>query len=145
MAFSTEMREELSRVPCEKQCCALAEIAGWLACGGLSYRGQNKYGLEIHTESAQGARRYFTMCRRWLNAGSEIRIAKTRQLGEHVSYTLTPADEDIPGMLAALDLTDEDEPFGMRSTLPGRCCARNAAGRVSARRNLAGGSVNNPE
>ncbi|MGI6172435.1 MAG: DNA-binding protein WhiA [Christensenellales bacterium] len=147
MAFSTDVRRELARVPCDRQCCALSEINGMvLASGGLSFRGQGRYGLEIRTKHNGIARRYYTMMRRWLNAGSDIRIAKTRQLGEHNRYILSPAAEDIPGMLSALDLLDEKQPFGMRS-VPDRAFLRRECCQTAFLRGafLAGGSLNNPE
>ena len=47
MSFSSDVREEIARVNCERQCCALAEMTGMaMSCGALSFRGLGRYALE---------------------------------------------------------------------------------------------------
>lgn len=147
MSFSTNVREELSHTAVRRQCCALAEIGGMvLGCGGLSYRGKNRYGLVIQTENSAVSGRYFSMCQRWLNAVCEIHAVKTQQLGERTRYVLIPKDEDIPGMLDKLGLLDGRAPFGMRSTLPDAMFAHDECIIAFLRGIfLACGTVGNPE
>lgn len=147
MSFSSDVRSELARVNCEKQCCALAEMAGMaLTCGALSFRGKGRYALEIVTESAAVARRYFALFKRWLNVDSEIRSVKSARLGGVARFTLTPFAEDLPGMLSALDLLDEGAPFGMRA-VPAEGLVQKECCQIAFLRGafLAGGSLNNPE
>lgn len=118
MSFSSNVREELARVEIPSQCCALAETgAAILGSGGLSFRGKDRYGLAIRTESAAVARRYFLCFKRYFNATCEIRAIKTNRLGERTRYELTPKEQEIPGILSALDLTDEHSLFGLRASL----------------------------
>lgn len=147
MSFSSDVREEIARVNCERQCCALAEMTGMaMSCGALSFRGLGRYALELNTESASVARRYFSMAKRWINVGSEIRSVKSSRLGGVARYTLTPEPADLSAMLGALDLLDEHAPFGMRA-VPDAALLKRECCRVSFLRGafLAGGSLNNPE
>ncbi len=147
MSFSSDVREELARSACEKDCCARAEMAAMaLSCGALSFRGAGRYQLTFGSESAAVARRYFLMAKEWLGVTGELRAVKTDRLGGRARYMLSFSNEDAQALIAALKLTDKNAPLGIRKTPHGDMLRRNCC-RVAALRGayLAGGSINNPE
>ncbi len=147
MSFSSDVREELARSVCDKNCCARAEMAGMaLSCGALSFRGAGRYQLTIGSESAAVARRYFLMAKEFLGVTGELRAVKTDRLGGRARYLVAFSDEDAQALITHLKLTDKSAPLGIRKTPHGDILRRNCC-RVAALRGayLAGGSINNPE
>ena len=147
MSFSSDVREELARSVCEKNCCARAEMAGMaLSCGALSFRGAGRYQLTIGSESAQVARRYFLMAKDLLGVTGELRSVKTDRLGGKARYLLAFSDADARVLMRELMLYSRSAPLGIRRT-PHRDLLTRSCCRVAALRGayLAGGSINNPE
>lgn len=117
--FVDAVREEVSKAPKKHECCAMAEIAAMvLSCGGLTYRGANRYGLMMHTENASVASRCLKLCEKFMSVQCTLQSAVSLKLGEHTRYEILPPDEDSYILLQKLGLLDESAPFGMRSTLP---------------------------
>lgn len=147
MSFSSDVREELARSGCDKNCCARAEIAGMaLSCGALSFRGAGRYQLTLGSESAAVARRYFLLAKDFLGVTGELRAVKTDRLGGKARYLVTFSDEDAQALISALKLVDPNAPLGLRKT-PHRDIIRRNCCRVAVLRGayLAGGSMSNPE
>jgi DNA-binding protein WhiA len=117
MHFVDAVREELSKAPRKRACCALAELAAMiLASGGLVYRGAGKYGVSIHTESAAAASRGMSLCERFLGVRLTLQSAVSQQLGTHIRYDACADDADADILLEKLHLLDPAGPFGMRTT-----------------------------
>ena len=147
MSFSSDVREELARTVADKDCCALAEMAGMaLSCGALSFRGAGRYQLTIGSESALVARRYFLMAKEHLGVTGELRSVKTDRLGGRARYLLGFSDEDANALMTALRLYSKSAPLGIRRT-PHGDLLRKSCCRVAALRGayLAGGSMSNPD
>lgn len=130
MSFTSDARLELLRVPVEKRCDAVAELSGaLLGCGGVSFRGQGKYGVTLQTESREILERYMALMKRFLGAETAMRTARTDRLGGQMVYALSPVAVSVPSVLSALHLLDMDQPFGIRvqpdeSILQQDCCRR---------------------
>ena len=62
MSFSSDCKEELCRVPCEKSCCRMAELAALYLClGSLSLLGQGRLSVRFTVESPAIARRIYRL------------------------------------------------------------------------------------
>ncbi len=147
MSFSSDVREELARSVCDKNCCARAEMVGMaLSCGALSFRGAGRYQLTIGSESAAVARRYFLLAKEFLGVTGELRAVKTDRLGGRARYLVSFSDEDAQTLISSLKLSDTNAPLGIRKT-PHREILRRNCCRVAALRGayLAGGSMSNPD
>lgn len=147
MAFSTQVRLELAKVPCEKKCCAVAELSGAaLVCGGLSFKGLGRYGLEVTLGGVDAAQRACSLFRRFLRCECALTEVRTARLGGLYRYAVTPPDHQLPQILKELRLLDKNQPFGLRAVpapeiLKNDCCRR-AFLRGAF---LAGGSTGDPQ
>jgi len=58
MSFTAEVKEELARVESARPCCARAELSALIRVEGtLHYTGNNRFRLEVATETAPVARK----------------------------------------------------------------------------------------
>lgn len=147
MAFSTQVRREIARVPVEKKCCARAELNAAVLCsGGLSFKGLGRYALAVYADSSETAQRYIELLRRFYHCQCALGRVETARLGGKVRYAVLPPEGEIPALLKALRLIDHGQPFGLRAVPEGEMlrqpCCRQAFLRGAY---LAGGSTGNPE
>lgn len=147
MSFSEDVRKELSHDKTERKCCVSAEMAtALIATGGLSYKGPGRYGLTVYADSMETARRYLVMFKKFYHIDCALRAVESNRLGGQTRYAVTPGERDVPGLLRALDLLDEERPFGLAVAPNGQLvkkdCCRVAFLRAAY---LAGGSMDNPE
>ena len=64
MSFSSEVKEELSHLPCEKEHCVIAELAAIICLSGtVTCSSSGAYRLDLYTENAAAARRFYTLIR----------------------------------------------------------------------------------
>ncbi|MBQ8971483.1 MAG: DNA-binding protein WhiA [Clostridia bacterium] len=147
MSFDTDVRQEISRIPCESQESACAELcAALLAADGIAYAGLVGYKVEFRSASGSIVRRHFNLLKQYLDINGEIRVSKTEALGGRTRYSLTVPPEDSSRLLEALALLDQNALLGYR-----RAPAEGAyRGEESIRSFLRGafmicGSVANPE
>ena len=130
MGFSTDAKSELMRTPCQKACCARAELnAFFLMAGNVSLRGFGSYALSMSSENAAVVRYAYTQLKQLTDVTPQLRTAKTTQLGEHVRYQLLLEGEDAWKVLSHLDLLDEKSLLGIRrepsrSLLKKECCRK---------------------
>ena len=62
MSFSSEVKEELSHLPSHEKHCAVAELAAIISfCGRVERSRDGEYSLELHTENAAVARRFYSL------------------------------------------------------------------------------------
>ncbi|MGJ4849588.1 DNA-binding protein WhiA [Bacillota bacterium Meth-B3] len=146
MSFSVEARKEAARVPCEKRCCALAELSGAaLGSGALTFKGPGRYALSLSVGGAFAAERYLRLFKRFLHCDCLMAAVKSSRLGGQVRYEVSPPENELPRVLKALKLLDKDQPFGMRSVpapelIQGECCKQAFLRGLF----LAGGSTGDP-
>ena len=147
MSFTSDTRLELARVPITRARDAAAELCGAaLSCGGLSYRGPNRYALRIQTESREILERHLSLFRRFLGVDATMRVQHTDRLGGQAYYVLSMDDANTDRAIAELRLTDPEQIFGIRqapdlalltSDSERRACFRGAF--------MLCGSISNPE
>lgn len=147
MAFSSDVRQEIARVPVTKRCCARAELCAAVLCsGGLSFRGMDRYGLVIHGVSEEIAGRYIGILRRFFRCQAALGTVETTRLGGVTRYQVIPPEEEVPRLLRELKLLDNSRLFGLRVT-PSREVLKEPCCRQAFLRGayLAGGSTGNPQ
>lgn len=100
MSFSSEVKNELSRLVPRKKCCMLAELSGFLrVTGSLRLAGGGKFKIVASTENAAIARHYKKLIKEYFdsNAGLEIGESmmpgKARAHGYRYSLTINPDEK----------------------------------------------------
>lgn len=147
MSFSSEVRLEVARTPCERACDARAELCAAVLVGsGLSYRGPGRYGVTISSESRELIERDMALMHRFLGVNSEMKALHTDRLGGQTFFQTSPAAASEAALLSELALLDPSAPFGMRTApdpaLIQKDCCRRAFLRGAM---LSGGMVSDPE
>ncbi|MEG2199349.1 MAG: DNA-binding protein WhiA [Anaerovorax sp.] len=89
MSFSANTKNELARLELEKQCCKLAEIAGFIRmCGAIRLSGGGKISVKITTENAAVARRYKRLMKDYFDAKAELLVGQAPILKKGHQYEL---------------------------------------------------------
>lgn len=90
MSFSTETKNELSRVEPEKKCCQLAEIAGFIrVAGSIRLVGGGRFKIVITTDNPAVARHYKKLIREYFQVETELEIGAAAALKKGHTYMLT--------------------------------------------------------
>lgn len=130
MSFASDVRGELGRVPVTDACCARSELtAALFCCGGIAWRGRNRYALTITAAEASTVRRYFGLLKQFYGVVGQIRTLSGDALNNQTRYQLAVPEAESLKLLKALDLLDEDALFGLRpvpvqETVRFSCCKR---------------------
>jgi len=150
MSFSSTTKNELSRLPIEDRCCAIAELAAIVRmCGTIQISGIGKINLKFGTENAAIARRIFTLLKMLYDTNIEVMVRKNRQLKKNNNYLIVINNtkitkkilEDV-GFLTNKDISFYDVSYEMPENLiKNRCCRRSYIRGAF----LGGGSISNPE
>lgn len=115
-SFSIQARQEITRDMCQWECCARAELAAALCIpGGVSFRGPGRYALTISTGIIGIARYYVSLIKKYFGVSTDVRIAKSAQLGDHTKYEIIIEGEEARTLMDRLGLYDENAFFGVRS------------------------------
>ncbi len=100
MSFSSDVKNELSRVDEPKKCCMLAEIAGFLRLSGtLGLAGGGKYFLRMTTEDPAIARLFVKRMKAYFGASSTLRVEENAPLKRGRVYELTIGPEEGSEMI----------------------------------------------
>lgn len=144
MSFSALTKEELTRLPKGKQCCALAELAALVRMDGtLQISAGQQYALNVVSESAPVARRIYRLAKDVLERPVDIVVRRKLRLKKNNSYMVRihlKGAEDLQ-TLGIFDQNAQVQP-GVAPDLVRHRCDRKAYLRGAF---LAGGSINNPE
>ena len=150
MSFSSTTKNELSRLPIEDRCFAIAELAAIVRmCGTIQISGIGKINLKFGTENAAIARRIFTLLKMLYDTNIEVMVRKNRQLKKNNNYLIVINNtkitkkilEDV-GFLTNKDISFYDVSYEMPENLiKNRCCRRSYIRGAF----LGGGSISNPE
>ena len=141
MSFSSEVKNELARLPQEGDCCIRAELSALLRMGGsLVLRGQN-FGLSFMTENAALARRMLSMIKHRFDVQTEVLVKRSVRLKKNNLYQLRllPSTETAR-LLSELELLPGADAENGKEILRTPCCRR-AFLRGAF---LAGGSISRP-
>ncbi len=130
MSFASDVRGELGRVPVTDACCARSELtAALLCCGGIAWRGRNRYALTITAAEASTVRRYFGMLKQFYGVVGQIRTLSGDALNNQTRYQLAVPEEESLKLLESLDLLEDGALFGLRpvpvdETVRFSCCRK---------------------
>lgn len=143
MSFSAVTKEELARIEVPKECCNLAELAVLVRMDGTLQISNQKYALNVVTESAPVARKIYRLAKTVLNLPVDIVVRRKLRLKKNNSY-LVKIYPKGPSDLQKLGLFDENGEIlpGISERLIKHRCDQKAYLRGAF---LAGGSINNPE
>jgi len=149
MSFSSDCKEELCRVPCDKACCRLAELAAlYMTLGALSLLGRSQLSVQFTVESPAVARRIFVLLQKEMQIVSQLHYVTHARFGGRRECVLTVGPTQAPKLLSRFSMleTDESGAYTLRSTAPrvkmGRDCCRRAFLRGAL---LGCGTLSNPE
>jgi DNA-binding protein WhiA len=127
MSFTSEVKDELSRVVPPKQCCPKAELAALVRVEGtLHITGNERFTLEIATETAPVARKAIKLLHGLYGLKTELTVRRS-VLHKTNNYLITIPSQ--PPLTASLqDLGVLDESLGIVYGIPSRltrrdCCA----------------------
>lgn len=150
MSFSSTTKNELSRLPIEDKCCAVAELAAIVRISGtVQLSGRKTINMKFTTENAAIARRIFTLLKTLYNVEVEVMVRKNRQLKKNNNYLIIVNNTNITKQILQDSgfFTDEESSYYTidyripKVLVENRCCRR-AYIRGAF---LGSGSISNPE
>ncbi len=145
MSFSTDVKNELARVPAEEDCCQLAELTALMRMGGtILISGRGHPGINFTTENPAVARKVLTLIKRNFPVRTEVMVSRGRRLKKRIIYVIkVVSSPQVSELLSQLGfLQGEHLNVASDRGLLRRPCCRRAYLRGAF---LGGGSVNKPE
>ncbi|MBN1776525.1 MAG: DNA-binding protein WhiA [Clostridiales bacterium] len=147
MSFSSDCKEELCRVPCDKSCCRMAELTALYLClGSLSLLGQGRLSVRFAVESPAIARRIYRFVQKETQIAAQLQYVTHARFGGTREYVLTIGPNDAPALLESFDMMTAGASPMLLSTTPNvrlnRACCRHAFLRGAI---LGCGTLVNPE
>lgn len=147
MSFSSEVKEELSRMTAQGRHCRIAELAAIISmCGRVLINEKEQYQIRIHTENVYVARKCFTLLRKSFNIKADVSVRQGRK--RNCLYTVAVNDKEAAyRILQAARLIDENQEIRedlsllSNQVIQMECCRR-AFLRGAF---LAAGSISDPE
>ncbi|WP_269077305.1 DNA-binding protein WhiA [Schnuerera ultunensis] len=133
MSFSSTTKNELSRLPIQNRCCAIAELAAIVRMSGtIQITGMKRISLKFGTENAAIARRIFTLLKILYNTDVEVMVRKNKQLKKNNNYLIIVNSMEITTKILedVGFLTDEDSSYYTidyktpENLIENRCCRR---------------------
>ena len=149
MSFSSQVKEELSYQMSSAMHCRMAELAAIISgCGKIIQDPQQGISINIHTENAAVARKYFTLLRKTYMIEARILVRSYIHVGKSRSYIVTVDNDTVARkILLSLKFMNaggaivEDYHIVNRMLLRKACCKRAFLRGIF----LAAGSMNAPE
>ncbi len=149
MSFSSDCKEELCRVPCDKACCRLAELSAlYMTLGALSLLGHGRLSVQFTVESPAVARRVFVLLQKEAQIVAQLHYVTHARFGGRRKCVLTVGPAQAPALLERLGMMDAgaDGAPTLRSTAPRVKLQRDCCRRAFLRGALLGcGTLTNPE
>ncbi|MDD3214202.1 MAG: DNA-binding protein WhiA [Eubacteriales bacterium] len=149
MSFSSDCKEELCRVPCDKSCCRLSELAAlYMTLGTLSLLGRGQLCVQFSMESPAIARRVFVLLQKETQIVAQLHYVTHARFGGRRKCVLTVGPHQAPALLGTLGMmeTDAEGATALRSTVPRVKLNRDCCRRAFLRGALLGcGTISNPE
>lgn len=95
MSFSSDIKNELAHFHAEKDCCKLAEIAGFIRmCGSISLTGFGKFTIYMPADSPAIARHYKMLVKEYFDVDAPIEIEEQGGLKSGKEYILKIGPEE---------------------------------------------------
>ena len=149
MSFSSDVKEELSHLPCGDQHCVIAELAAIISLSGVIDRSSSgDYRLDLYTENAAAARRFYTLIRSAFDIQPRVSARRHNYLKKSRTFRITvDRARDALTILKKAELINslgEIDEYHSRTYNPllQRTCCRRAYLRGAF---LSSGSVTDPE
>ena len=108
MSFTAEVKEELARVESARPCCARAELSALIRVEGtLHYTGNNRFRLEVATETAPVARKVIKLLHGEYALTTELTVRRS-VLHRSNNYLITAVSQPaLPDALRGVGILDE--------------------------------------
>lgn len=108
MSFTAEVKDELSRVETKRQCCPRAELSALVRVEGtLHFTGNERFRLEIATETAPVARKAIKLLHGLFDLNTELTVRRS-VLHRSNNYLITvPSQPKLAPALQDLGIVDE--------------------------------------
>ena len=149
MSFSSDCKEELCRVRCDKSCCRLAELSAlYMTLGALSLLGRGQLCVQFTTESPAIARRVFVLLQKEAQVASQLHYVTHARFGGRRDCVLTVGPHQAPALLTKLSMMEQSAEGApvLRGTTPRVRLTRDCCRRAFLRGALLGcGTLSNPE
>ena len=148
MSFSSDVKQELVRLPLGKSCCMLSELSALTrTSGSLSMQGRGRVLVSYRVENKGLARRLLLLLS-GLGLSPKAYYVQHARLGGRRTCVLTLGDRDSMTLLKALHMVEEDERGGLsfRRSVPRHPMTRQCCRRAFLRAAFLGaGSMNDPK
>lgn len=148
MSFSTETKNELSRMDIGDRALDIAELSAIIRLSGsLHFMGNMQIGLKITTELNSIARRVFKILKKEFEINTSITVNKNQMLKKNNSYVLTITPEmGASKLLVDLGILDNENTFITRNDISNKIVKEPEDAHAYIRGAfLGGGSINDPE
>ncbi|SEF59378.1 hypothetical protein SAMN05660865_00568 [Caloramator fervidus] len=150
MSFSSEVKNELSRIIEEKNCCQIAELAAIIRLSGIiNINAKQGLSFKINTENPATARKIFSLLKTLFEVHADILVKKNNILKKNNVYCIVVTSEmNSSEILKKVGILKElqDGSIGFNNKINGdlikRSCCKKAFLRGAF---LAAGSISNPE
>lgn len=148
MSFSSEVKEELSRLENHERHCTVAELSAIIRlCGKVVTDTSGRGSILLHTENVAVARRFYLLIRSLSSIRPEVAVRRHEYLKKNRYYVISIQGHEVisllkmTGIVNNLGQIDEEEPGPGFGLLQNTCCRR-AYLRGAF---LAAGSLTDPE
>jgi DNA-binding protein WhiA len=147
MSFSSQVKDEISRIPLDDKCCLLCELAAIIRIGGFfSLQKDGYHQVSLSTENASLARRIFINAIHAFDFHPSVITKKSRKLKKHNLYVLTMkgsfATRMALGDMGLVEVADAMGVFNPIESIAGNeCCIRSYLRGAF----MIGGSLSQPE
>ena len=129
LSFSSEVKDELSRISAERDC-ELAELAAIVRMSGSIQitGGGRTINIKITTESASTARRFIQLLKKFVEAEVEIVVLKEK-MKKHNLYEVTASASEMDDFLEKIGILFKKERFYIKDNIKSelirkRCCKK---------------------
>lgn len=136
MTFSSEVKEQLTRINTSKDCCNRVEFASFLRMSGnITFGFGGKLGVTATTANIATAKRYFRFARELFDMDAEMMVHKADNLKKNTLYTLRlPPQAKVMGIIDLMRNIPDGNPWSAGDGIPdksllkkafnGECCYR---------------------
>ncbi|MBC7087596.1 MAG: DNA-binding protein WhiA [Tissierellales bacterium] len=150
MSFSSEVKNEISHLPIENDCCALAELSSLIRMSGsIKYSGDHSISIIFSTENAAIARRIFSILKKIYDVDVEVSVRKNKQLKKNNNYLVAINNTEMAikiltdtGFIGTKDYNIFNPNYKIPKWIVEKKCCKRSYIRGAF---LGGGSMNNPE
>jgi len=96
MTFSKDTKDELAHIVPDKNCCVLAEIAGFIrVCGTIKLMGGGKFKVVLTTEHNAVARHYKTLIKAYFDVDPTVEIGRSQAINKGKVYLMSLGPEEL--------------------------------------------------